>query len=201
MTQFFPTIYRQIISLIIHCITIPVGQIRLSFWLIDIIWVKWRPTFKLSAYLLDIMGKSKEISQDVRKRWDECTLVRKVQINPRTTAKVLVKMLEETGIKVSVSTVKRVLYRHNFTCGKGRRLQAEEHHPNHEARWWQHHVVGLLCCRRDWSTSQNRWHHEKIIMWIYWSNISRHQLKLGCKRVFQMDSDTKHTSKVVAKLA
>jgi hypothetical protein len=43
---------------------------------------------------------------------DECTLVRKVQINPRTTAKYLVKMLEETGTKVSISTVKRVLYRH-----------------------------------------------------------------------------------------
>uniref|UniRef100_A0AAZ3RZ93 Transposase Tc1-like domain-containing protein n=1 Tax=Oncorhynchus tshawytscha TaxID=74940 RepID=A0AAZ3RZ93_ONCTS len=44
---------------------------------------------------------------------DEWTLVRKVQINPRTTAKGLVKMLEETGTKVSKSTVKRVLYRHN----------------------------------------------------------------------------------------
>ena len=48
---------------------------------------------------------------------DERTLVRKVQINPRTTAKDLVKMLEETGTKVSISTVKRVLYRHNL---KGR---------------------------------------------------------------------------------
>ena len=37
---------------------------------------------------------------------DERTLVRKVQINPRTTAKDLVKMLEETGTKVSISTVK-----------------------------------------------------------------------------------------------
>jgi hypothetical protein len=34
-----------------------------------------------------------------------------VQINPRTTAKVLVKMLEETGTNVSISTVKRVLHR------------------------------------------------------------------------------------------
>ena len=139
---------------------------------IDIIWVKWRctcgcisrPTFKLSASLLDIIGKSKEISQDLRKKSvdlhksgsslgavtqclkvprssvqtivrkykhhgttqpsyllgrkpvlfprDECTLVRKVQINPRTTAKDLVKMLEETGTKVSISTVG--LYRHNL---------------------------------------------------------------------------------------
>jgi hypothetical protein len=33
-----------------------------------------------------------------------------VQINPRTTAKDLVKILEETGTKVSISTVKRVRY-------------------------------------------------------------------------------------------
>ena len=44
---------------------------------------------------------------------------------------------------------------------KGRGLQAEEHHPNREAWWWQHHVVGVLCYRRDWCTSQNRWHHEE----------------------------------------
>ena len=42
--------------------------------LIDIIWVNWRctcgcisrPTFKLSASLLDIMGKSKQISQNLQ---------------------------------------------------------------------------------------------------------------------------------------
>uniref|UniRef100_A0AAZ3RRK9 Transposase Tc1-like domain-containing protein n=1 Tax=Oncorhynchus tshawytscha TaxID=74940 RepID=A0AAZ3RRK9_ONCTS len=45
---------------------------------------------------------------------DEHTLVRKVKINPRTTAKDLVKLLEETGIEVSISTVKRVLCRHNL---------------------------------------------------------------------------------------
>jgi hypothetical protein len=37
--------------------------------------------------------------------------------------------------------------------------EAEEHQPNHEARGWQHHVVVVLCCRRDWCTSQDRWHH------------------------------------------
>uniref|UniRef100_A0AAZ3RB43 Transposase Tc1-like domain-containing protein n=1 Tax=Oncorhynchus tshawytscha TaxID=74940 RepID=A0AAZ3RB43_ONCTS len=124
--------------------------------------------YLLSASLLD-MGKSKEISQDLRKEIvdlhksgsslgaiskrlkvprssvqtivrkykhhgttqpsyrsgrrrvlsprDESTLVQKVQINPRTTAKDLVKMLEETGTKVSISTVRQVLYRHNL---KGR---------------------------------------------------------------------------------
>ena len=45
----------------------------------------------------------------------EMTVLRcEVQINPRTTAKDLVKMLEETGTKVSISTVKLVLYRHNL---------------------------------------------------------------------------------------
>ena len=48
---------------------------------------------------------------------DERTLVQKVQINTRKTVKNLMKMLEGTGTKVSISTVKRVLYRHNL---KGR---------------------------------------------------------------------------------
>ena len=48
---------------------------------------------------------------------DERTLVCKVQINPRTTEKDLVNMPEETGTKVSISTVKPVLYQHNL---KGR---------------------------------------------------------------------------------
>ena len=45
----------------------------------------------------------------VRSPRDERTLVREVQINPRTAAKDLVKMLEETGTKVSISTVKQVI--------------------------------------------------------------------------------------------
>ena len=52
---------------------------------------------------------------------DESTFVRKVQINPRTTAKDLVKMLEETGTKVSISTVKRVLYQHNLKVKSARK--------------------------------------------------------------------------------
>ena len=51
--------------------------------------------------------------------------------------------------------------------GKGGGLQAEEHHPNHEVRGWQHHVVGVLCCRRDWSTSENRLHHEGGTLYGY----------------------------------
>ena len=49
---------------------------------------------------------------------DEHTLVRKVQMSPRTTAKDLVKMLEETGTKVSISTVKPVLYRHTWKAAQ-----------------------------------------------------------------------------------
>jgi transposase len=52
---------------------------------------------------------------------DEHTFVRKVQINPRTTAKDLVSMLEETSTKVSISTVKLVLYRHNLKCRSARK--------------------------------------------------------------------------------
>ena len=106
-------------------------------------------------------------------------------------------MLEETGTKVSTSTVKRVLNRHNLKGRTARKkpllqnrhkkarqlhmgtkiilfgekssglrkqkynfltimtvcleekwggLQAEEHHPNREARGWQRPVVGALCC-------------------------------------------------------
>jgi hypothetical protein len=55
--------------------------------------------------------------------------VQKVQINPRTTAKYLVKMLEETGTKVS--TVKRVLYQHNL---KGRSATA---HGDKDGTFWR----------------------------------------------------------------
>ena len=132
-----------------------------------------------SASLLAIMGKLKEISQDLRKTIvdlqksgsslgaiskclkvphssvqtivckykhhgttqpsdrsgrrrvlsprDERTLVWKVQINPRT-AKDLVKMLEETGTKVSISTVKRVLYRQNLNGRSARKKPLLQNH-------------------------------------------------------------------------
>jgi transposase len=51
---------------------------------------------------------------------DERTLVQKVQINPRT-AEDLVKMLEETGTKESISTVKLVLYQHNLKGSSARK--------------------------------------------------------------------------------
>ena len=39
-----------------------------------------------------------------------------------TTANDLVKMLEETGTKVSISTVKRVLYQHNLKGSSARKM-------------------------------------------------------------------------------
>ncbi|CDQ97917.1 unnamed protein product [Oncorhynchus mykiss] len=59
------------------------------------------------------MGKSKEISQDLRKKIVD---LHKSGSSLGAISKCL-KMLEETGTKVSVSTVKRVLHRHNL---KGR---------------------------------------------------------------------------------
>ena len=84
-------------------------------------------------------------------------------------------------------------------------MQVEELHPNREAWGWQHHVVRVLCCRRDWCTSQNRWHHEDeklrgyIEAILIYLKTSVRKFKLGLKWVFQMDNDPKHTSKVVAK--
>ncbi|CDQ97967.1 unnamed protein product [Oncorhynchus mykiss] len=78
-------------------------------------------------------------------------------------------------------------------------LRAEEHHPNHEAWGWQHHVVWVLCCRR---TSQNRWHHEAgkyVDILKQHLKTSVRKLKLCHKWVFQMDNDPKHNSKVVTK--
>ena len=77
-------------------------------------------------------------------------------------------------------------------------MQAEEQ----AASCWQHHVVGVLCCRRDWCTSQT----DGIMrMESYVDILKQHlkisvrKLKLGRKWVFQMDNDPKHASKVVAK--
>jgi hypothetical protein len=51
-----------------------------------------------------------------------------VQINPRNTAKDLVKILEETGTKVSISTLKRVLYRYNLKCRSARKKPLLQNH-------------------------------------------------------------------------
>ena len=125
-------------------------------------------------------------------------------------------MLEENGTKVSISTVKQVLYQHNLKGHSARKMPLlQNHHKkasprfatahgNKDCTFWKnvlwsdktkielfghndHRYVwrkeweayklantiptvkhgggsiilwGVLCCRRDWCTSQNRWHHE-----------------------------------------
>ena len=60
---------------------------------------------------------------------DERTLVPKVQINPRTTAKDLVKMLEEKGTNISISTEKPVvLYWHNLKGSSARKKPLLQNH-------------------------------------------------------------------------
>ena len=66
---------------------------------------------------------------------DEHTLVQNVQINPRTTAKDLLKMLEDTGTKVSITTVKVVLYRHNLK-GRSARKKPQLQNRHIKARLW-----------------------------------------------------------------
>ena len=61
-SNFSNNCFRQIISHLIQCITIPVDQ-KFTYIKLSVP----RSTFRLSASLLDIMGKSKEISQDLRK--------------------------------------------------------------------------------------------------------------------------------------
>ena len=82
--------------------------------------------------------------------------------------------------------------------GKGGGLQAEELHPNREARGWQHHVVGVLCCWRHKINGIMRQDNYVDILKQHLKTSVR-KLKLGRKWVFQMDNDPKHTYKVVAK--
>jgi transposase len=95
---------------------------------------------------------------------DERTLVQKVQINPRKTAKDLVKMLEETGTKVSISTVKRNLHRHDL---KGRSARKKSLLQNtKDIIPTVKHGVAASCCGGAllqeglWCTSINGWYHE-----------------------------------------
>ena len=85
---------------------------------------------------------------------DESTVVCKVQINPRTRTKDHVKMLEETGTKVSISRVKQVLYRHNLKSRsawkkpplqnrhKKARLWYATAHGHKDCTFWRN----VLCC-------------------------------------------------------
>ena len=153
MTQvIFPTIvYRQIISLIIHSITIPVGQ-KFTYTKLAVplnrnqprpqktVWFILGSNFQMSdgtrSSVQTIVGSYKNHGttqpsylsgrRRVLSPRDERTLVWKVQINPRETAKDPVKMLEETGTKVSISTVKQVLYRRNLKGHSARKSHSSK---------------------------------------------------------------------------
>ena len=72
-------------------------------------------------------------------------------------------------------------------------MQAKEHHPNREARGWQHHATSVIH-KIDGIMRTN-------YVYILKQHIktSVRKLKLGLKWVFQMENNPKHTSKVVAK--
>jgi hypothetical protein len=66
------------------------------------------------------------------------------KINPRTTEKDLVKMLEETGTKVSISTVKRVIYRHNLKGRSARKKPLFQNHHKKPDYGLQLHMVTMI---------------------------------------------------------
>ena len=81
-------------------------------------------------------------------------------------------------------------------------MQAEEHHPNREARRWQHHVVGGFAAGGLGALHKiDGIMREKNYVDILKQHLktSVRKLKLGLKWVFQINNDPKHTSKVAAK--
>ncbi|KAI4889187.1 hypothetical protein NFI96_032652 [Prochilodus magdalenae] len=147
---------------------------------------------------------------------DERALVRSVHINPRAKAKDLVNMMAEAGKSVSLSTVKRVLYRHGLkghsarkkpllqTKHKKARLMFANAHREKDLNFWRHVL---------WSDETNdhrgtgalhkidgimRKEHYVEILKQHLKTSAR-KLKLGRKWIFQMDNDPKHTAKLVTK--
>lgn len=90
----------------------------------------------------------------------------KVLINPKTTAKRVVKMPEETGAFPSALVKQKLKLTIVIFGGKRGACKLKN-----SSKPWSAGVLWLvLCCRRDWCISQNQWGRK--IMSIYWSNIS-----------------------------
>ena len=81
-------------------------------------------------------------------------------------------------------------------------MQAEEHYPNRGARcgsimlWGCLLQEGLIALHKIDGTMRKRNYVDILKQHL---KTSVRKLKLGCKWVFQMDNDPKHTSKVVSK--
>ena len=74
----------------------------------------------------------------------------------------------------------------------------QEHHPDCEAWWWQHHVLGMFLITRDSGTCQDRREMDgEKYRQILAENLlpSARMLKLGQKFTFQLDNYLKHTVK------
>ena len=66
----------------------------------------------------------------------------------------------------------------------------KEHHPDCEAWWWQHHVIGLFLISRDWGTCQERRKWMEQNTEILEENLpSARKVKLGQKFTFQHDNN------------
>ena len=80
-------------------------------------------------------------------------------------------------------------------------MKAEEHHPNCETRGYQQHVVGVLAAGGTGAHKIDGFmkYENDVDIWKQHLKTSVRKLKIGCKWVFQMDNDPKHTSKVKIK--
>lgn len=72
------------------------------------------------------------------------------------------------------------------------RINSEDHHPNHEARRWQHHIVGCFVPEGTDALSQNRWHRDEGRLCGYIEAISQ-DISQEIKTWTQMDNNPRHT--------